>query len=575
LDDFATLPEMLDARAADLGMLPAYRFLLDEDFREEVVSYRDLRMKACLIAGMLESLASQGDRALLVYPPGLPYIEAFFGCAYAGIVAVPISVSIRPYDRPRLIAIIENAKPALVVGSRVIFSKLLSVLENVPLVKSLRWLATEEVPTDAKMYFPIRRIEPDDLAVLQYTSGSTGQPKGVMITHRNILSNERMINRAFGIDASSTVMGWLPHYHDMGLIGNILQPLFAGTSAVLMSPLTFLRNPLLWVKAISEYRVHVSGGPNFSYQMCARRAIYNDAILDIDLRCWDVAFIGAEPIRYRTMKLFARTFAPYGFRERSFLRCYGLAEATLFVTGLHGEFADAPSDNVAQDHSGSFQPVSCGVAAHDTVVRIVCPKTYCPVADGMEGEIWVAGPQVAKGYFGLPQESKATFDARLRLGEGLSYLRTGDLGYLIDGQLIVSGRQKETIIIRGQNYHLQDIEATAEAECSKLCEGGLAAFPVWIHGEEKLAFALEVKAQCSASEMNEISSRIQQAVLERHGVCPHVVILLPQKSIPKTTSGKVRRADTRQMYLAGELPIVAELFAGSLEISSAPTAHKA
>ncbi|HEY9422517.1 MAG TPA: AMP-binding protein, partial [Thermoanaerobaculia bacterium] len=411
-----------------------------------------------------------------------------------------------------------------------------------PELEAVRWLPTDLLAGVAPVA-PLPEPDPQALAFLQYTSGSTADPKGVMVTHANLLHNERMIGAAFGMDEESVVVGWLPLYHDMGLIGNVLQPLHAGARCVLMSPVSFLQRPMRWLEAISRYRATTSGGPNFAYELCLRKAD-PEALAGLDLASWRVAFNGAEPVRPSTLERFAETFAPCGFRPEAFYPCYGLAEATLFVTG--GERGSWPRI------SGSR--VSCGHAWMGQRLAVADPETGMELPTGVEGEIWIAGPSVARGYWKNAEATVQDFNAFLETGEG-PFLRTGDLGVLDGGELYVTGRIKDLIILRGRNLYPQDIELTAERSHPDLRPGNGAAFSVEIAGEERLVVVHEVERR-RREGFEEVAEAVRRAVAEEHEAQVHEVVLIRTAGLHKTSSGKVQRGLCRRLYLTDGLPVV-------------------
>ena len=419
----ATLVDLLRLRAGYRPDRLAYTFLSDGETQDAHLTYAELDRQARAIGTVLQSLDAAGERVLLAYPPGLEFIAGFFGCLYAGAVAVPVyPPDLAKPERTlgRLLAILENARPCLGLTTM----PMLSVAGFPPGDRNLRWLATSRIaPALAESWQQPRRQRPT-LAFLQYTSGSTATPKGVMITHDNIMQNERMIQRAMEIGEESIILGWLPMYHDMGLIGILLQPLYAGCRSVLMSPLDFLQKPVRWLEAVTRYRATVSGGPNFAYDLCVRK-VAADRRIGLDLSSWEVAFCGAEPVRYETWQRFAAAFAPCGFRSSAFYPCYGLAEATLFVTG--GLKTPAPlTQTIVRkelEHGktsaagGSEAQVLMGSGRQwlEERAAIVDPETGTPAPPGQVGEVWVSGPNVAQGYWNRPEESERTFRARLAI----------------------------------------------------------------------------------------------------------------------------------------------------------------
>jgi amino acid adenylation domain-containing protein len=555
----ATVAGLLRFRAAERPAQVAFTFLNDGESTGESLTYGELDARAARIAAELAAPAAKaakvapGERALLLYPPGLDFIAAFFGCLYAGVVAVP-AYPPRPNDRSqsRLRAIARDATPKAALTTRAILAGAVEprgLLAVAPELAGVRWLATDAPEVSGGMAEAAAELpEPDagDVAFLQYTSGSTAAPKGVMVTHANLLHNERMIGQAFAMDEASVVVGWLPLYHDMGLIGNVLQPLAAGGRCVLMSPVAFLQRPMRWLEAISRFRGTVSGGPNFAYELCLRKAT-PEALLGLDLASWRVAFNGAEPVRAATLERFAAAFAPCGFQAASFYPCYGLAEATLFVTG--GEPGRAPR----VDAEGGR--VSCGRPWLGQRLVVADAETGEERPAGAEGEIWLSGPSVARGYWRNPEATVHDFNAFLPDGEG-PFLRTGDLGFLAGGELYVTGRLKDLIILRGRNLYPQDVELTAERSHPDLRPGGAAAFAVDAGdaGEERLVIVHEVERRRQSS-IAEIAEAVRRAVAAEHEAQVHEVVLIRQSGLPKTSSGKVQRRRCRDLYLQGELPV--------------------
>jgi amino acid adenylation domain-containing protein len=553
----ATFADLLRARAAERPEQVAFTFLTDGEAEGASLTYGELDRRARAIAAALAESVAPGERALLLYPPGLDFIAAFFGCLYAGVVAVP-AYPPRPNDRSqsRLRAIARDATPRAALTTGAILAGAAGprgLLAVAPELAGPRWIATDG-PLAAGVVLAEGEPDPEWVAFLQYTSGSTATPKGVMVTHANLLHNERMIGAAFGMDETSVVVGWLPLYHDMGLIGNVLQPLHAGARCVLMSPVAFLQRPMRWLEAIARYRGTVSGGPNFAYELCLRKAA-PEAVAGLDLSSWRVAFNGAEPVRASTLERFAATFAPSGFRPEAFYPCYGLAEATLFVTG--------GQPGVAPRVDGESGRVSCGRSWMGQRIVVADPETGSEVPAGSIGEVWIAGPSVARGYWRNPGATAHDFNAFLTGADGRHegpFLRTGDLGYLAGGELYVTGRLKDLIILRGRNHYPQDVELTAEGAHPDLRPGGGAAFAVEMGGEERLVVVHEVERRRRAPEalegnVEEIAEALRRAVAAEHEVQVHDVVLIRQGSLPKTSSGKVQRRLCRDLYLRGELTV--------------------
>jgi acyl-CoA synthetase (AMP-forming)/AMP-acid ligase II len=409
-------------------------------------------------------------------------------------------------------------------------------------------------------------VQPETLAFLQYTSGSTGDPKGVMVSHGNLLHNERMIQQAFGHTEDTVVVGWLPLFHDMGLIGNVLQSLYMGVRCILMPPVAFLQRPYRWLQAISCFKATTSGAPNFAYDLCARK-ITDQQAESLDLSSWAVAFSGAEPVRAETLDLFARRFGPYGFRREAFYPCYGLAEATLLVSG--GAHSTAPAvcsvdaDSLeehcvapATEGADARTLVSCGWAWDTQRIAIVDSESFRRCPEGHVGEIWVAGPSVAQGYWSRPELTQQTFHAYVQDTNEGPYLRTGDLGFVQQGELFVTGRLKDMIVIRGRNYYPQDIERLVQESHPALEEGHGAAFSVERGGEERLVVAQEVKYTYRRNlNVAEVTGNIRETVAEQFGLDLLAVVLLKSGGVQRTSSGKIQRGTCKAHFLANRLDV--------------------
>ncbi|WP_437811936.1 amino acid adenylation domain-containing protein [Sorangium sp. So ce1078] len=565
----ATLVALLRRRAEQRPSGHAYTFLLDGEADARAMTYGELDRRARALAAELQQGARAGERALLLVPPGLDFIAAFFGCLYAGLIAVPVPLPQRKSGLLRVLAIVRDCRPSVVLTAEAFLGAVAMLRDDPSLAElsHLRCMAVDTIRDGQEDAWRAPRVTAETVAFLQYTSGSTGTPKGVVLTHGNLLRNELMIQRAFAHTEESLIVGWLPPHHDMGLIGNILQPLYVGVPCVQLAPEHFLMRPRRWLEAISRYRATTSGGPNFAYELCIRK-IPQDQREGLDLGSWQVAFNGAEPIRAATLDRFAEAFAPAGFRRAAFYPCYGLAEATLLVSG---GAADAPPivravDRAAleqgravfdpRDPEAGLSLVGCGGSPAGDEVRIVDPETLRPCDDERVGEIWVAGASVAQGYWERPEETAATFEARLSTGEG-PFLRTGDLGFLSRGELYVTGRLKDLIIVRGRNLYPQDIELTAEQSHPSLRAGGGAAFSVEVDGEERVVIVQELGRRASASvDPAELGAAIERAVADRHEVAVHAVALIKPGSLPRTTSGKVQRRACRGRFLDGSLGTV-------------------
>ncbi len=575
----STLVEVLCQRTLESPGQVAYRFLSDGEVEESSLTYAELDRRARALGAFLQASGAAGERALLLYPPGLEFVTAFLGCLYGGVVAVPAYPPRSNRPDPRLQAIAEDSQPRLALTTTALRDRATAFAAHNPALAGVRWLATAEIdPQLAESWRPADDLGPETLAFLQYTSGSTATPKGVMVRHGNLMHNEAIIQAAFG--PAAVTVGWLPLYHDMGLIGNVLQPLYSGATCVLMAPVAFLQQPARWLRAIHRYRATTSGGPSFAYELCARRVSAAEREI-LDLSSWQVAFNGAEPVRAETLERFAETFAPCGFRREAFYPCYGLAEATLFVSGgQRGTGASLREIDAAALEQSQVQParpgspsrwlVGCGRTSEDQRVAIADAErgTACP--EGTVGEVWIAGPSVTAGYWRRPEETAQTFGARLAGHPETPYLRTGDLGFLLEGELFLTGRAKDLLILRGRNLYPQDVELTVERSHPAMRPGCGAAFSVEIDGEERLVVVQEVERDAERRWSREPEGfraaveAVRRAVAAEHEAAMHAVALVRTATVPKTSSGKIRRRSCREDFLAGRLELVGEWHEGAL-----------
>ena len=559
-----TLVDLLRFRVAERPEFPVYRFLPGDRKAELIIHHRDLERRALGVAARIGAVARAGDRVLLLVPSGLDYVAAYFGCLYAGVVAVP---AYPPHPRrpdPRVSAIAADCEPAVALTTRALLDRLESWRGDDERLRRLAWIAVDD--TGDGTLSDARPVAPDDVAMLQYTSGSTATPRGVVLTHRNLMHNLSLIRAAYPFAADDLGLFWLPPFHDMGLIGGILQPLHLGIGSVLMASATFLQRPLSWLEAISSYRATTSAAPNFAFDLCVER-IKPEEMRGLDLSRWHTVFDGAEPIRAETIERFTRTFAPAGFRGDAFFPCYGLAEATLFVAGgpwgqgastLDVSRASLEEKRIAPATAGDrLRLVASGAPADGQVVRIVDPASGAVMEDRRIGEIWVAGESVARRYWKAPEEAPSAFDASLSECPELRFLRTGDLGFVDDGQLFVTGRLKDLIIIAGRNYYPQDLELAAERSHQNLRPGHTAAFALPGESRERLAIAIEVARHHKDEHNDAVFSAVRRALAEREGILPDVITLVSQNGIPRTSSGKVQRGETRARLLDGTLDVVA------------------
>ncbi|WP_445571552.1 non-ribosomal peptide synthetase [Pseudomonas sp. E102] len=541
-----TLAHALQRRAALTPDQVALRFLADTPEQGVVLSYRDLDQRARTIAAALQAEARFADRAVLLFPSGPDYVAAFFGCLYAGVIAVPAypPESSRRHHQERLLSIIADAEPRLLLTTADLRDTL-QAIESAPPVLCVDTLD----PTRAEQW-QAPQLQRDDIAFLQYTSGSTALPKGVQVSHGNLVANELLIRRGFGIDVNpdDVIVSWLPLYHDMGLIGGLLQPIFSGVPCVLMSPAYFLARPLRWLEAISEYGGTISGGPDFAYRLCSER-VSESALSRLDLSGWRVAYSGSEPIRLDSLERFAGKFAACGFTADRFMASYGLAEATLFVAGTPRgrgipsmRMDDAALTQNRAEPGQGCAVMSCGVSQPDHAVLIVEPNTLQPLADSQVGEVWAAGPSIAHGYWRNPEASAKTFVQH----DGRTWLRTGDLGFMREGELYITGRLKDMLIVRGHNLYPQDIEQTIEREVEVVRKGRVAAFAVDEAGEEGIGIAAEISRSVQKIlPPDALINAIRQAVADACQQAPSVVVLLNPGALPKTSSGKLQRSACR------------------------------
>jgi natural product biosynthesis luciferase-like monooxygenase protein len=545
---------MLQWRALHQADQLAFTFLGEGVKNNSTLTYGELDQKARVIALFLKSIKAEKKHALLVYNPGLEFITAIFGCLYARVVAIPIYPPRKNFSLNRIETIIEDSQASLALTTGGILSDVLAKFSDNARIKSLNWIATDEINSSFSSEWNAEPVNCEETAFLQYTSGSTGMPKGVIVSHKNLIHNSEIIKRAFGHDEKTVGVGWLPLYHDMGLIGYVFQPVYYGGHCVLMSPVSFLQKPIRWLQAISDFKATTSGGPNFAYDLCIKN-ITAEQINNLDLASWDVAFNGAEPIRIETVETFSKTFAPAGFHKQAFYPCYGLAEATLLVTGgIKG------ADFAITTKNGNKIP-GCGHTWLNQKVVIADPLTLNRCAENEEGEIWVRGDSVAMGYWNKPKENNTVFKAYLAdTGEG-PFLRTGDLGYLNKEQLYITARLKDLIIIRGKNYYPHDIELVVEQSHATLRTGNGAAFSLYIDGEERLVIAYEVERSFVKNQnVEEVSDCVREAVSQHFELQAYAVLLLRTASIPKTSSGKIQRQQCKEAFIAGKLNIIASSY---------------
>ena len=577
-----TIVDLLRQRAAYRPHDRAFTFLVDGENEELNITYAELDRKARAVGAWLTSEGMAGKRVLLLFPSGLDFIAAFMGCLYGGAIAVPAYPPRKNRSVERIEAIASNAEASVALTTRDVVDRFDSLRATAPSLEHLIWKVDSELDVAWADRWERPDIDGSTLAFLQYTSGSTGTPKGVMLSHENLLHNSLRIMQAFEVTRSQPGVFWLPSFHDMGLIGGILVPLYGSKLNVLMSPVAFLQKPLRWLQAISKYRATISGGPNFAYELCVRKTTPEQRAT-LDLSSWTLAFNGAEPVRAETIDAFCEAFAPCGFRREAFYPCYGLAESTLMVTGgmkfeppvVRSFDASSIETGLAISRPANAPAVrrlvGSGRELDGQDVLIVDPQTCDALPPGRVGEIWVSGPSVAQGYWKCGDASAATFGAMLSQPEQPSpgqavaqwqpnpgpYLRTGDLGFFDNGELFVAGRLKDLIIIRGRNHYPQDIEHAVEEASTLVRAGSIAAFAVDVDGRERVAVVAEVeRGRRDVSEVTAAFEAIRKRLATEHELAVEAIVLVRPNSISKTSSGKIQRHACKRQFLDGTLEVV-------------------
>ena len=556
------------SRATTLRDQLAFRFLSDGEGVEECLTYGQLDQRCRAIAQGLIDRNLTGQRALLLYPAGLDFITAFFGCLYAGVTAVPAYPPRMNRSADRIDGIVKDCNAAVALTVQSVLDRVDTTLEHTPDLRKIQWLATDTFPQEPAERWKRPNIDQSSLAFLQYTSGSTGTPKGVMLTHGNLIANCEFIYGAFEVTRSNNIVFWLPIYDDMGLVGGILEPVYVGRPLTSMSPVAFLQRPLRWLQAISKYRGAISGGPNFAYDLCVKKTTPEQRA-QLDLSCWTLAFNGAEPVRAETIDAFCAAFEPCGFRREAFYPCYGLAEATLIVTG--GFKSDPPVirsfDSKALENGdirSALSPmdknvrrlVGSGQSIPGEKMIIVDPETCKQCLPDEVGEIWVQSASVAQGYWKRTEETQHTFHARLSDTNEGPFLRTGDLGFFQGPELFIAGRLKDLIIIRGLNHYPHDIELTVERSTQVVRPGNGAAFTVDVDNEPRLVIVYEADRH-QLADADSVMESIRREVSREHELLVDSIRLLKQSSIPKTSSGKIQRHACRRAFLDNALDVVA------------------
>jgi acyl-CoA synthetase (AMP-forming)/AMP-acid ligase II len=567
------LTEVVQLHAANKPHDLAYTFLVDGEDQVQTITFGELDRQSRLFAAALRQLADPGDRALLLYPSGLEFITAFLGCLYAGVIAVPITTPHPKRDVPRLRVVLGDAGATVACGMAKLLDQIPAALQEYPEFGHLRWLAHERIPSNAADGWKQPAIRSTDLAFLQYTSGSTSAPKGVMLSHANLLYGimDCQLGSAHGPD--SRMVMWLPAFHDMGLIYGLLTPLTSGAMCTFMAPVAFLERPYRWLRAITKYRGTDTAAPNFAYELCVHKVTPEERET-LDLSSLVVAVNAAEPVRLSTINAFAERFEPQGFNRDVFCPSYGLAESVVEVTNRMRRIGDRmtyeelsvawlDTDAIKKDRlvfvpdgtPGAQPSVGCGSSNIGADIRIVDPNALTECPPDAVGEIWISSPSVAQGYWNRPDETKATFGARLAPSGLGPFLRTGDLGFLRNGQLHITGRIKDMVIVSGRNYYPQDIEISVQEAHPALQVDSGAVFAVEDEtGAERLVVVQEVKREFRRSpELVNVANAIRMAVARNHGLRPDAVILVMPGRVPKTTSGKIQRHAARRAFERADL----------------------
>lgn len=552
LDALPTIVNVLQYRAKLQGDKVAFIYLKDGETETASITYRELNKEAQRVAASLQARGLNGKQVLLLYPSGIEFIKAFVGCLYAGAIAVPATAPRNKRALGRLRSIIEDATPQLVLTST-------SVLNNIQVdiigtdLGSIKCITLDILTQNETQKWQPMPLTGRSLAFIQYTSGSTADPKGVMIDHSNLLANNRMIRNAFNSPENNVFVSWLPMFHDMGLLGNMLQIIYTGAKCIFMPPEAFLMKPLRWLQAIEKYQAITSGGPNFAYDLCLRR-ISDAQLSKLNLDSWKIAYVGAEPVRAATMSKFEERFAPTRLKKSTLYPCYGMAEACLFISGNKSgsgairEYFNtvALSNGIATlthetNDSHSRTLVSCGHGWLGLEIKIVDPSTCSLLPNSRVGEIWVSGDNIVQGYWNNPEATENTFNATIQGNPKQRYLRTGDLGFIHKGSLYISGRLKDLIIVAGRNHHPVDIEHTTEQCHEVIRPGGTAVFSVDMEDRENLIVATELERTARNIDIQAIEKTIRSAISIEHDLMVHDIVFLKPATCPKTSSGKVMR----------------------------------
>ncbi|GAB1255549.1 hypothetical protein NBRC116494_00510 [Aurantivibrio plasticivorans] len=575
--------DYLSAYAIETPGHDAFIFLKNNEV-ENSVTYLQLEKLTDHLAQKLKQKSTIGDRVILAFPQCIEFVVTYFACLKAGLVVVPVSIPGRSRGVETLQKIIADSQATGFYTNESTHLRLETLFPNFLGEGSIetQLIDWDAIQAGMNSVSAVESFAEDEawldqapeLAMLQYTSGSTGDPKGVMVTHENLVQNQELMQVGFGLRPQDRIGTWLPLFHDMGLIGAIFQAIYLGGTAVVMSPSAFIKQPVQWLQMISRYSITVAGCPNFGYDACVKR-IKDSALEGISLATWRVAFSGAELIRHSTMQQFIDKFHHYGLKPDALAPCYGLAEATLYVSSLPPQLnmscRSVNADELQQGRAvvtGSYEVtplhkteaiiassiVSCGVAQTSVVMKIVDPLTNESLADGAVGEVWVSSEHIAKGYWRRPEVTEATFHARLNPYDGRQYLRTGDLGFLFEGQLYLTGRSKEMLIVNGRNIYPNDIENSVADSFREVLRDSIGAFQVDDKGAESAVVVAEVGPSKSfKAHSEEIAKTIKSQVSQEFGIAVKDVMFVRRSTIPKTTSGKLQRTKLKQQYISNEI----------------------
>ena len=567
------LVDVLQQRAQSYPDKLAYIYLEQGEEESERLTFAELDRTARRIADRLLDLTHPGERALLIYPSGLDFVKTFYGCLYAGIIPIPTNAPGRNRSVQRLQAIGNDAVAYLGLTTPELMVLFGQQIQEFPELNSLKWVSQDVLETGSEVAWKRPEITPERIAFIQYTSGSTNAPRGVVINYQNLSCSKDMIREVRGAEYTpeSIIVTWTPQFHDMGLILGVIQGVFDAHLSVLMSPIAFLQRPMRWLEALTKYRGTFSGGPNFAYELCIRK-VTDEELLKLDLSSWKMAFNSAEPIRVQTQDLFVRKFSICGFEYKAFHPCYGLAEATLVVSGYGGvgETLALPVERTALEEGkilrcepaeeNNFRLlVNCGRPLGNAHIAIVDPLTRERCEQDRIGEIWVSGDTISKGYWNRPEDTEIYFRARIKNSEEGPFLRTGDLGFVQDGKLYVTGRYKDMIIVRGRNYYPQDVEYTVE-KCHPAMQPGCgAAFGVTIDSYEQLVVVQELRHEHEGNtDLDDVIKGIRLAIAREHGIRASTILLIRRGTIPKTSSGKIMRHECYNLFVENKLEVIAE-----------------